>query len=276
MSSSPIAIEPGRDSRRLTLKERLYLILESPHPSDPLAHRWSWFITVLILANAFAVVMGTVEPIGRRFEPVLLVLEVMSIAIFAAEYVIRLWVITCSPRYAHPLFGRLRFAVSPLALVDLLAIAPALLAARIDLRFVRLARLARLARVLKLARYSRALGVIARVLRRRREELVVALSGIAILLVVAASLMYYAERHAQPDTFSSIPAALWWAVTTITTVGYGDVYPVTTAGRVLAGLVALCGIGAFALPTSILGAAFLSEFDRAGQRQICPKCGTAL
>jgi voltage-gated potassium channel len=223
-----------------------------------------------------AVVVGTMDSVGPQLRLAFAVLEVVSIALFAAEYLIRLWVITCSPRYWHPLLGRLRFVVTPLAIIDLLAIAPSLLAGPVDLRFMRLARLARLARILKLARYSQALGVLARVVKRRREELVVALTGLAALVVAAASLMYYAERAAQPTAFSSIPAALWWAIMTVTTVGYGDVYPVTPLGRLLAGMIALCGIAAFALPTSILGAAFLAEFDRSSGRKHCPHCNAEL
>lgn len=188
----------------------------------------------------------------------------------------RLWVITCSPRYSHPLFGRLRYAVTPLALIDLLAIAPALDAAHVDLRFLRVARLARVLRILKLARYSQGIGLIGRVVKRKKEELFVALGLFVILLVMTSALMYFAEHEVQPKAFSSIPAAMWWAVVTMTTLGYGDVYPITVMGRVLAGVTALLGIAAFALPTSILGAGFLAELERGERPQSCPRCGHEL
>jgi voltage-gated potassium channel len=226
-----------------------------------------------IAISTAAVIAETVETMERQFQPVFLTIEIASLGLFGTEYLLRLWAITCSPRYSHPLFGRLRFAITPLALIDLLAIVPALVATRVDLRFLRIARLARVLRVLKLARYSQSIGLISRVLRRKREELLIALGLFSILLVVASALMYFAEHEAQPKAFSSIPAAMWWAVVTMTTLGYGDVYPVTVAGRVLAGITALLGIAAFALPTSILGAGFLAELDGSAKRGKCPKCG---
>jgi voltage-gated potassium channel len=258
------------------LKERLYLILEQPGPSDRLARVWNLVIVGAIAITTLAVIAETVETIARDFQPVLRTIEAVSLGLFVAEYLLRLWVITCSPRYSHPLFGRLRFAITPLALIDLMAIAPALIATRLDLRFLRVARLARVLRVLKLARYSQGIGLIGRVVRRKREELLVALGFFSILLVTTSALMYFAEHDAQPTAFSSIPAAMWWAVVTMTTVGYGDIYPVTFLGRCLAGITALLGIAAFALPTSILGAGFLAELDGAAKRDKCPRCGAPL
>jgi voltage-gated potassium channel len=254
------------------LKERLYLILEQPSSSDRLARAWNLVIIGAIAITTLAVIVETVETIDRQFQPILRTIEILSLGLFGTEYLLRLWVITCSPRYGHPLFGRLRFAITPLALIDLVAIVPALVATRVDLRFLRIARLARVLRVLKLARYSQGIGLIGRVIRRKREELLVALGFFLMLLVMASALMYFAEHDAQPKAFSSIPAAMWWAVVTMTTLGYGDVYPVTVAGRFLAGITALLGIAAFALPTSILGAGFLAELE-GSKRQKCPRCG---
>jgi voltage-gated potassium channel len=260
----------------MRLKERLFRILEAPEASDPLARAWNLAIMGAIAISTLAVIAETVETIDRQFQPILRTIEVASLGLFGAEYLLRLWVITYSPRYSHPVLGRLRFAVTPLALIDLLAIAPALVATRVDLRFLRVARLARVLRVLKLARYSQSIGLIARVVRRKRDDLLIALGLFSILLVVASALMYFAEHEAQPKAFSSIPAAMWWAVVTMTTLGYGDVYPVTVAGRVLAGVTALLGIAAFAFPTSILGAGFLSELEGPARRGTCPKCGTEI
>jgi voltage-gated potassium channel len=166
--------------------------------------------------------------------------------------------------------------MTPLALIDLLAVAPALVATRIDLRFLRIARFARVLRVLKLARYSQGMGLIWRVVARKKEELLVALGLFLVILVMTSALMYFAEHAAQPKAFSSIPAAMWWAVVTMTTLGYGDVYPVTVLGRILAGVTALLGIFAFALPTSILGAGFLAELDGTAKDDSSPRCGAKL
>ncbi|MFN2564844.1 MAG: ion transporter, partial [Gemmatimonadaceae bacterium] len=198
----------------MRLKERLYRVLEQPDASDRLARAWNLLIIGAIAITTLAVIAETVETINRQFQPILWTIEVVSLGLFGTEYLLRLWVITCSPRYSHPLFGRLRFAITPLALIDLLAIAPALVATRVDLRFLRIARLARVLRVLKLARYSQGVALIGRVVGRKREELLVALGFFSILLVTTSSLMYFAEHDAQPKAFSSIPAAMWWAVVT--------------------------------------------------------------
>ncbi|MFN2563666.1 MAG: ion transporter [Gemmatimonadaceae bacterium] len=269
----PTSYHPRPSGDPAHLKERLYRILEEPTPSDRLARVWNLVIMVAIAITTLAVIIETVETVERQFQPILRTIEAVSLGLFTAEYLLRLWVITCSPRYSHPLLGRLRFAITPLALIDLLAIAPALVATRFDLRFLRIARLTRVLRVLKLARYSQGIGLIARVVKRKREELLIALGFFVVLLVMTSSLMYFAEHNAQPKAFSSIPAAMWWAVVTMTTVGYGDVYPVTLVGRFLAGITALLGIAAFALPTSILGAGFLSELDTSAKRDKCPRCG---
>jgi voltage-gated potassium channel len=258
------------------LKERLYRILEQPEPSDPVAKVWNLVIVGAIAITTLALIAETVDSLHRQFQPLFGAIEVVSLGLFSAEYLVRLWVVTCSSRYSHPVFGRLRFAITPLALIDLLAIAPALVASRVDLRVLRVARLARVLRVLKLARYSKGIGLIGRVVSRKRAELLIALGFFSILLVVTSALMYFAEHDAQPKAFSSIPAAMWWAVVTMTTVGYGDVYPVTAVGKVLAGMTALIGIFAFALPTSILGAGFLAELDGTEKRGKCPRCGEQL
>lgn len=257
----------------MTLKERLYEVLENPGPTDAVAHRWNVVLAAAIVLNLIAVMLETVEAISVQYRAVLRWVEILSVALFGVEYIARVWVATCNPAYSRPIAGRLRYAMTPRALVDLAAIIPSLVATRFDLRFVRVLRLARMVRALKLARYSRAYGVVARVLQKRRAELLVALGLITTLLIVASSLMYFVERDAQPEVFSSIPASMWWAVTTLTTVGYGDIYPVTTLGRALAGIVALLGIGAFALPTSLLGAGFLAELGSRETGKVCPTCG---
>lgn len=165
----------------------------------------------------------------------------------------------------------------PLALIDLLAIAPFFIpAAAFDLRFLRAMRLFRLVRLLKAGRYITALGLFRRVMREKREELVLSLALMAVLLIVSSSVMYYAENGAQPDKFSSIPASMWWAVATLTTVGYGDVIPQTEVGRLAAGLISIVGIGLFALPTAILGAGFVEAVQARREPAACPHCGGPL
>jgi voltage-gated potassium channel len=220
-------------------------------------------------------VAETVEPIHAAARGAFSAFEVFSVGVFTAEYMLRLWSCTESPRFARPVRGRLRWMVTPMAIVDLLAVLPFYLPfLGADLRIIRILRLFRLFRILKLARYSRALHVIGGVIREKREELLMSCSFLLVLMLVASALMYFAEHEAQPDRFSSIPAAAWWAVVTLTTVGYGDIYPVTPLGRFIGGATAILGIAMLALPTGILGSGFIERFNKEREDpRRCPHCG---
>lgn len=238
------------------------------------SRRGYWFdtaIMILILANVLAVILETVDPLYAAFGREFYLFELGSVVVFSVEYGGRLWTATEHPEYDHPIWGRLRFAASPFMVIDLLAILPFFIGAIVDLRILRALRLLRFLRLFKLARYSASLRAFSRVLAKKREDLVITTTVGGILLLVASSLMYFAERAAQPEAFSSIPAAVWWGVITLTTVGYGDVYPVTPLGRVLGTTVAVVGIGLFALPASILASGFIEEAG-SGPRT-CPHCG---
>ena len=164
--------------------------------------------------------------------------------------------------------------MSPLGLIDLLAILPFFLMTFLDLRFLRAARLFRLFRVLKFTRYSSVMNTFARVIKAKKEELLTILSLMLLLLLFASALIYFVENESQPDSFSSIPAALWWGVATLTTVGYGDIYPVTGLGKLIASTIAIMGIVLFALPAGIMGSAFLEDLQsRKRQLSVCPHCG---
>jgi voltage-gated potassium channel len=230
----------------------------------------------LILLNVLAVMAESVAWIKADYGNWLAGFEIFSVTVFVIEYMLRLWSCTANRRFRGPVLGRLRFALTPLAIVDLLAVLPTLLLwAGVDLRFLRLVRLARLMRLAKLGRYSRALQAIWQVVRGKRAELLMALMWMAVLLIMASSIMYMAENEQQPEAFSSIPAAMWWGIITLTTVGYGDIYPITTLGKLTAAVIAVVGIGLFALPAGILGSAFveLREQQKAERESVCPHCG---
>lgn len=217
--------------------------------------------------------LETVDWIRAAYGAELFYFEVFSVIIFTVEYVARVWSAVEAGQFDHPITGRLKFASHPLMVIDLLPILPFYLSGvmAVDLRFLRALRLIRLIRMFKLARYSESLRSFGRVLEREKEKLAVAGFVNLLLLVVAASVMYQAEHQAQPEVFSSIPAALWWGVVTLTTVGYGDVHPVTPVGQFFGAIVAVLGIGLFALPASILASGFIAEAT--GEETRCPHCG---
>jgi voltage-gated potassium channel len=189
-----------------------------------------------------------------------------------------LWIAPLDARYSKPVIGRIRYAFSLMAVVDLLAILPAFmpLIFPLDLRILRFLRLFRLFRLFKLSRYVESLNTLDDVVRSKKEELLVTVVMIGMLLVFASSLMYIVETEAQPDKFPDIPSAMWWGVATLTTVGYGDVFPITALGKLLGGFIAFLGIGMFALPTGILASGFSEEIKKRRDKDKiceCPHCG---
>ncbi len=169
--------------------------------------------------------------------------------------------------------------VSPLALVDLIAVLPFYLPAllgNVDLRFIRILRLIRLVRVMKLGHYSKSLTHVSHVIKKKRSELAASLFILAILLLFSSTVMYYVEHESQPQAFRSIPAAFWWGIETLTTVGYGDVAPITPLGKVCAAIIAILGIGLFGLPTALIATGFMEEVQHKRDRQLCEECGKKL
>jgi voltage-gated potassium channel len=203
--------------------------------------------------------LETIDPLFLRFEDFFYWFEVFSVVIFTVEYLARVWAAVEAAGYEAPITGRLRYAGRFLMLIDLLAILPFYLTAigiGLDLRFLRALRLVRLFRLFKLARYSDAVDAFIIVLRERREKLVIAVTANLLLLIVASSAMYIVEHQAQPDVFPSIPETMWWGVITLTTVGYGDVVPATMLGQAVGAIVAILGIGMFALPAALIATGF--------------------
>ncbi|MGN8215501.1 MULTISPECIES: ion transporter [Halococcus] len=260
-----------RDAKRST-----HLLL-TVGKGGPAAQAVDWLIAGLIVCNVVAVVCGTVDPLFTRYQAVFYTFELVSVGVFTAEYVLRVWSATATEKDDHPVFGRLRFMTRPAVVIDLLAVAPFYLGTVVfvsDLRVLRALRLFRFLRLFKLARYSRSVARFERVVKRKTGDLIVAIAGTSLLLTLASSLMYFVEHDAQPEAFSSIPAALWWGVVTLTTVGYGDVYPVTPLGKLLGATVAVLGTGLVALPASILASGFIADdADTDPGPDQCPHCG---
>lgn len=215
------------------------------------APRWVQIgLLVLIVYSIVTTALETMPELAD-YETFFFVSEVVVVVVFTLEYVI-FWVLD-EKRATYPF--------RPISIVDLLAILPFYLRIGIDLRSLRALRLLRVFRVLKVARYSRALDTLGEAVRRAWPELV-AVGFIAVVVILISAMgLYYAEHDAQPEVYRSIPHSLWWAVVTLTTVGYGDVYPVTVAGRWIAGAIMLLGIGLVAVPAGIISST-LTEIIR--------------
>ena len=238
-------------------------------------------MSALIIVNVLVVILETVSSIHTQYLIEFRFIDDFSIIVFTIEYILRIWTCTLHKKYQNPVTGRIRYAITPLAIVDLLAFLPFYLPVfiPIDLRMLRELRLLRLIRVLKLGRYSESIKLFEEVLARKKEDIIVALGILLMVLVIVSSCMYYAEHEAQPEKFASIPHAMWWGIITLATIGYGDIYPITPLGQVIGGFVVVIGIGVFALPTAILASGFIEVIDfRKNQKDVvvCPHCGMQL
>ncbi len=259
-----------------TARKRLFEILEPAPEKDLSSKALDIALLVLILLNVVAVILETISGWREAYGAYCDVFETFSLAVFSIEYFLRLWTCVESEEYSHPTKGRIKFALSPLALIDLLAILPFILSFLfpVDMRVVRILRFIRIFRVFKLYRYSKTLQILGKVCSEKKEDLLLTLVFGFFFLIIASSLMYLLERDAQPEAFSSIPAAMWWGVATLTTVGYGDIYPVTPFGKALGSIIAIIGIGMFALPAGILASGFSEAMEsRKKETTICPHCG---
>lgn len=253
---------------RQGIRVRTATLLDVPEPDDHLSRLVDVCLIGLILINFVAVILESVVPLREQWAVQFRLLEVFSVGVFTLEYLLRVWSIVDSrsqDKYRHPVWGRLRFMLTPMAIIDLLAVAPFWLSmfVALDLRFLRVARLLR---VLKLTRYSAAMNLLLEVLREKASVIGAAMFTLFIVLILAASFAYLAEHAAQPEVFSSIPQAMWWAVITVTTVGYGDVVPITTTGKAIGALLSLIGVGMVALPAGILASGFSDAVHRRRNR----------
>ncbi len=234
------------------------------------------FLTVIIFLNTLSIILHTVPSIRQDYERFFHEFEIFSVAIFSIEYVLRLWSCVEDVHFKQPFKGRIKFMFSFWGLIDLLAILPFFASFFTkDLGFIRILRLLRMLRLFRVSKYFHALIVIQRVVKDKQEELVLSMVFIVFTLIISSSLVYYVEHETQPNAFSSIPEAMWWGVNAMTTVGYGDLKPITALGKLLGGLIAILGVSFFALPTGILASGFAEQIrEQSERRRIkCPHCG---
>jgi voltage-gated potassium channel len=248
---------------QLRLRRRVHQLLDYGFDASPAGAFIHFALVALIAASVAAGVLSTSPTIAARWAFELQAVEIVALAVFTLEYGLRLWSAPEHTLYAelHPWRARLSFALEPVSLLDLVTLAPLLAGLFIESDFSVFLML-RLLRYFKLARYSPGMRSLALALKTERRALGASLLLLIGLVVLAASVMHVLERDAQPDKFGSVPEAMWWAIVTLTTVGYGDVTPVTVAGRMAAGVTMVLGMIMLALPVGIVATAFSQEIHR--------------
>lgn len=251
-------------ARVRNLRHRVYVVMEGGRASGMAGAVLDGALIALIVANVLAYTLQSVPAIEKAYLGDLVGFEIASVAIFTVEYVLRLWSAPEDPLLAHrsALRGRLAYALRPMMLIDFLAIAPTYLAPFFPVFDFRILRMFRLLRLLKIARYSPALSTLMQVVAEERRALFGTLLLLFCATVFAAASMHAAEGGVQPKIFGTIPDAMWWAVTTLTTVGYGDAVPITALGRMVAGFTMVTGVGLLALPVGIIATGFVNAIHR--------------
>lgn len=273
------------------LKLRIFKVIDQGNEDMQANDVFDYFIVTLIVLNVAAIILQSFDDINAKYEVLFNRFEIFSAIVFTIEYILRIWTAELKYEVGSTFHARVKFILSPMAIIDLLAILPFYLLLlnmthiNIDLMFIRILRLTRLLRVFKLSRYSNALKLVAKVLKDKKEELMSTMFVTFILLLIASTLMYNIEHNAHKEAFPNIVASFWWAIATLTTIGYGDVYPVTGWGRLLSGIIAILGIGLVALPTGIISSSFIEELSTRHKKKeekeeesphYCPHCGKKL
>ena len=242
------------------MKKRIFDIINKAETGDRASRVFDLGIMALIVLSVISIILQSFEDIAEKYDTLFSIFEAVTVAVFTIEYILRIWTADLLfPDTKHP---RLKYLISFMAIIDLLAILPFYLPfISADLRFlrmIRLFRLFRLLRVFKFGRYFNALQMIVSVIRESASQLIISIVLCMFVMLFSAIVMYTVENPVQPDQFPNVIASLWWAICTLTTVGYGDVYPVTAIGRFFAAVISLVGIGIIAIPTGIIAAGFSS------------------
>lgn len=242
------------------MRQYFYNILENK-TSNPIARLVNVLLMLLIMFNVVSVILASDNDIYNSLQDIFDSFELFSIIIFSTEYLLRLWVCVEDTRYQSPVKGRMKYMMSPMAIVDIVAVLPFYLGIffNIDTRFLRVLRLFR---IFKLSRHFSAMSVLLTVIRNELATLVSAIFIMLVLVVLASAGMFMVERGVQPDTFGTIPRAMWWATITLTTVGYGDVIPITIGGKILGVFITILGVGMAALPAGIIASGFTREVNK--------------
>ncbi len=258
------------------MKNKVYNLVEKGEYGYRINKIFDYFILSLILLSVFSIMLESMPEFEKEYGDWLRYFDVFAVIVFTIEYGLRIYIADMLYPAKNKFRSILKFMFSFYGIIDLLAILPFYLPMLIvmDLRYLRILRLTRILRVLKINRYNNSLSLIWDVIKEKKPELVVTGFVTFLILIIASFLMYYIEGEAQPEQFPNILSAIWWAVATLTTVGYGDIYPITGLGKLISGLIAILGIGIVALPTGLISSGFIDKVQNSEKpKRRCPHCG---
>lgn len=259
------------------MKQATYRMITKGSHGKKVYRIFDYLIMSLIILSVFSIILESMSDFNTKYGLYLRMFDVFSIIVFTIEYIMRMYVSELTHPSDRKWKSVLKFMFSTAGLIDLLAITPFYLpmVIKMDVRFLRILRLTRFLRILKLNRYNNSLNMILEVFKEKKTELAVTGFVLFLILLMASFIMYYVEGEAQPEAFPDVLSAFWWAIATLTTVGYGDVYPITSLGRLISGIIALLGIGLVALPTGLISAGFINKLEKNKRNESvnCPHCG---
>lgn len=268
------------------IKFKIYALIRDDEGKSLAGNLFDGILIFLIVLNVLLVVLDTFS-LPYWYARLSSVIETGSVIIFTVEYFMRLWTSDLKYPDRGKISARFHYMITFMAMIDLLAILPFYLPFLIpvDLRVLRILRLLRLFRLFKFSRYTTAFRTIGKVFKNKAHQLLSSIFVVLLLMVIASVLMYNVEHDAQPDKFVNAFSGLWWAIATLTTVGYGDIYPITALGKLLAAIIAILGIGLVAVPTGIISAGFVELIEKPAEdkkdnpdkdKHYCPYCGHKL
>jgi len=260
------------------VKSFIYNHIRDDDDNDFLSNIIDGIIVFLIIINVLIIFLDTFQDIRNFILPLYKYIDIFSIIIFSIEYILRVWTSDLISLYKNksPIKARFKYIFSPKAIIDMISLLSFYLPlfSFNNFRILRIVRLVRILSLLKVNRYSKAMVTLGKVIKNKSIQLISSFFIVSVLIIFASLLMYYIENEAQPGTFDNAFSSLWWAIATLTTVGYGDIYPVTIIGKILGIFISLMGIAIIAIPTGIISAGFIEQIDEAKDKiKYCPHCG---
>ena len=255
------------------VKKYIYNIIRDDDQNDLKSNIFDFTIIILVIINVIVIFLDTFENIRIYIEPYYKIIDTVSIIVFSIEYILRIWTASIMHSNISPFKSRIKYIFSAEAIIDLIVLFSFYLPlfSYQNIKFIRILRLFRILSILKINRYTHALSDLRNVLKKKSIQLISSIFVVGVLIIFSALLMYYIENEAQPGSFNNAYSSLWWAIATLTTVGYGDIYPVTVLGKLLGILISLMGIALIAIPTGIITAGFMEQINEKKIKKIYRK-----